>query len=901
MAPKREVTITLKAVDEASKVITNVANNLLPSLAKRIAGLGVSWLSVGAVEGVFRKSLEQAAESDAAAKRLTQTLSAQGQQAGKLVPQLLEEADAYSRVLTATHEAVTGAQQILISVGGLTGGALTRATQATLDLSAGLGIDLSEAALRVAKAANGSVREFTRLGVTFKDGATNAEKLETVLQFVQNRFGGMAANELKTITGATANLQKAWGELEETMGKRIIVNTNAIDAINGITQAMQDLNDEANQSRGKLGFWKSLVLEISAPLTAPGIIATDLALAGEKAKAVKDNVDQEALENPMLGFADATAAAAAKLQQAKDEAEALEERQKHLADEAKRYREEYEKLTGKTFPGLPEIKVEGVDWSKIDRDWAKSIYDSAKKADDEAKKLKETLESFNERTEVQTFAPVKREPRQLPEIATEIPAFPGPAEKSTIERLGAEGVEIERTITIVNALRDAELQLNAPVKTIAESWQQVNAALQTLASALPKDDEPLQKQVKTLMEIARISEENATKAHDVGGTTEIDAQAQAWAALKKVVESISYLTPEQELQFEALVQAQNRIGIQAQRTSDIQQTGIALATQGATQLGDAMVDAAFGADVAWGEILRSILKSLIKAVVEALIIRAITEAILAASEGTVVRPESVSSKDSVGSGSTFAATIDQASSGMVVPQRYAAGGLAGAESAAYLAPGGRIVSSPRKSTALMRAIFKPRGTDTVPAMLTPGEAVLPVKLVQRIMAGQASLVGGRTDDARTNGAQSLFSGRFAVVPSTPHPIAVAIAGAANSPSAPAMEAGGTVYASDGVILDHRVPPSLALDSRAMRVPSPIAIEHPSLEAPTSPAPSKYPPIGSSGVIHADVSSSDSIGPQAHIPPSLVTVQLGPQVMARLFIDHQRGLIEAIEDWQSRRD
>lgn len=57
--------------------------------------------------------------------------------------------------------------------------------------------------------------------------------------------------------------------------------------------------------------------------------------------------------------------------------------------------------------------------------------------------------------------------------------------------------------------------------------------------------------------------------------------------------------------------------------SEVQATAEQAATQGALQLGDAFVDAAFGAKISWGQAIRQILAGIAKAIAQALILRAI--------------------------------------------------------------------------------------------------------------------------------------------------------------------------------------------------------------------------------------------------------------------------------------
>jgi len=117
----------------------------------------------------------------------------------------------------------------------------------------------------------------------------------------------------------------------------------------------------------------------------------------------------------------------------------------------------------------------------------------------------------------------------------------------------------------------------------------------------------------------------------------------------------------------------------------------------AAELGGVLVDAATGTKVAWADTLKQIIVGLVKAEIQALIFKYTLIGLGGFSGGGVVG----------GGGGGGSVPLSR---GGLVPA-YAAGGL-----------------------------FIPRGTDTVPAMLTPGEIVLPKNISQAILGGRASVV-----------------------------------------------------------------------------------------------------------------------------------------------------------------
>jgi hypothetical protein len=423
MAPKREVSIVLKAVDEASKVFENVSNNALPQFAKRVAQLATTFASVGAAEEILRHSIDAYLESEKVANQLAGALRAQGLATDALLPKLLAQAEALSKVSTASDEAIASAQQILISVGGLLGPKLTQATKAALDLSAGLGIDLQEAALRVAKAAEGSVKEFSRLGVQFKANASDAEKLDAVLEFIQRRFGGMAANELQSVAGATAQATKAFHELEETLGKVLVTSVGGVETFTRLTIVLQQLNTEL-QSGSIQNFFKALVSGFSAAGAAgPSGVLGAVALSVAKLKSDATEAAKAATDlNDALSPADAAAHA----------------------------------------------------WLKIDADWAKQIEQNASAA---AKQV-EVLQRIIQNIETQTFGP-QVEGKKTPikgggsdfAIAHSFSESDLTAVSDANDKIKAQAEQWAAMVKIIDDAKDGLLKYGETIDFVATKWE----------------------------------------------------------------------------------------------------------------------------------------------------------------------------------------------------------------------------------------------------------------------------------------------------------------------------------------------------------------------------------------------------------------------------------------------
>ena len=94
--------------------------------------------------------------------------------------------------------------------------------QATVDLSAGLGIDLNSAGLLVAKTIGSSTDALTRYGVGADGATTQSERIANVIESVESKFGGLAETLSRTTEGQLNQASMAFGDLQERIGQVLL-------------------------------------------------------------------------------------------------------------------------------------------------------------------------------------------------------------------------------------------------------------------------------------------------------------------------------------------------------------------------------------------------------------------------------------------------------------------------------------------------------------------------------------------------------------------------------------------------------------------------------------------------------------------------------------------------------
>jgi hypothetical protein len=91
-------------------------------------------------------------------------------------------------------------------------------TKATLDLAAGMGLDLKSAGDLVAKTIGSSTNAMSRYGIEVTGAVGSTERLETLTGNVAKLFGGQALAQSQTMTGSIEQMKNAAGDAAEALG-----------------------------------------------------------------------------------------------------------------------------------------------------------------------------------------------------------------------------------------------------------------------------------------------------------------------------------------------------------------------------------------------------------------------------------------------------------------------------------------------------------------------------------------------------------------------------------------------------------------------------------------------------------------------------------------------------------
>jgi len=210
MASDKEASLIIRLKDELSGGLGKIKGSII-ALGAALTGLVV----------FLGDSLRSFLEADRAVNKLNAALKTQGVYTAALSGELQRFATELQRQTTFSDEAILSAQALFTTF-GLAGSEMKRATQAAVDLSAGLGIDLTTSAMLVGKAFTGSTEMLSRYGIRIAENIPASERFSEVLRQINDRFGGRAVAELDSYQGRIQNLKNRFDDIKEQIGEALI-------------------------------------------------------------------------------------------------------------------------------------------------------------------------------------------------------------------------------------------------------------------------------------------------------------------------------------------------------------------------------------------------------------------------------------------------------------------------------------------------------------------------------------------------------------------------------------------------------------------------------------------------------------------------------------------------------
>lgn len=196
-----------------------------------------------AIGSFFKSSVEAFFESEKAAASLKQQL-------GYTSDSLNEFAAAIQNVTVYEDDLVVGA---MTRIAAFTKDEeqIKALTQASLDLAAAKGMDLTSAADMVAKSFGSETNALARAGIEVDAVAGSTERLTQVTDGIARLYGGQASAQAATYGGKLQILKNKYGDLKEQIGQQLAPALGALSTYFGKTTDQMKKGDTAGSTLKK--------------------------------------------------------------------------------------------------------------------------------------------------------------------------------------------------------------------------------------------------------------------------------------------------------------------------------------------------------------------------------------------------------------------------------------------------------------------------------------------------------------------------------------------------------------------------------------------------------------------------------------------------------------------------
>ncbi len=199
--------------------------------------------AIGPVIDLMKSAVVEAQKDEEAIHRLSMALQNQGFTTDAVSKKYEEMADSFSRSTRFSKSAVEETITTLVNLGNVGPGEMDKITRATLNLATVTGRDLPQAALIMAKAAEGNLTALKKWGIELDENKSKSEQYDQLLEILSTRFGSAATQDVKNFSGAQAQLGNAIHEVLAELGNFVIKSPAVQAAMAGMTKGALDLAD----------------------------------------------------------------------------------------------------------------------------------------------------------------------------------------------------------------------------------------------------------------------------------------------------------------------------------------------------------------------------------------------------------------------------------------------------------------------------------------------------------------------------------------------------------------------------------------------------------------------------------------------------------------------------------
>jgi len=232
-----------KALDSFAKE----TDKTLKSIEKSVGNFGDSFKSaaikIGAAVASFaaiKKAVGEAVQEENAIRSLNLALAGTGEYSAEAAASMQEFAESLGDVTGLGDDAVRSALTLAKSF-GITNDQAKQLVDAAADLSAVTGDDLDTAVRQLAGTFDGTIGKIGNLGADFRNLTADQLKNGDAIKLLNQRYGDAAESLGETFGASLSRLQNAFDDSFKEIGKSIIQDANIKQGLNAFAQGLKDL------------------------------------------------------------------------------------------------------------------------------------------------------------------------------------------------------------------------------------------------------------------------------------------------------------------------------------------------------------------------------------------------------------------------------------------------------------------------------------------------------------------------------------------------------------------------------------------------------------------------------------------------------------------------------------
>jgi hypothetical protein len=252
--------VVFELVDESRGAGNKIAGvfEKIKKNALLLAAGAAAFKAVSAFIELLGRGRDLAAEQELADRKLSVALRALGADASIAAAGLKDQANKLQKLGVASNESIQSTQAFIANL-GVSADQIELATQASVDLSAALGISLESAARNVGRTVGGFAGELGELLPELSKLSTEALKAGAGIELVAKQFGGQAAAQATTFTKSIKRFNEAMSDSVKILGESL-ADAGASKSYRNLALAIEQLNEatEGSRAAGALGFFLNL-------------------------------------------------------------------------------------------------------------------------------------------------------------------------------------------------------------------------------------------------------------------------------------------------------------------------------------------------------------------------------------------------------------------------------------------------------------------------------------------------------------------------------------------------------------------------------------------------------------------------------------------------------------------